>query len=61
MNDYKEIPVIGYTIAIGNPSEGFGLYGFFESKDAAIAATEQDRTIGPDWWLMPVYMQEPHQ
>ena len=50
--------VIGYTLAIGNPVEGFALYGFFVEKQDAIAATEQDSTIGPDWWLMPVYRQE---
>lgn len=50
--------IIGYTIATGNPSEGFSLYGFFSTQAAAIDATEHDRTLGPDWWLMPVYAQD---
>lgn len=58
MESFTEIPVIGYTIAIGNPIEGFGLYGFFPDKQSAIQATEHDRSIGPDWWLMPVYKQD---
>lgn len=58
MSTYTEIPVIGWTIAAGNPFEGFSLYGFFDSKEAAIEASEHDRTIGPDWWLMPVYKQD---
>ena len=58
MNDYTEIPVIGYTIVAGNPIEGFSAYGFFQTKIEAIEATEHDRTIGPDWWLMPIYKQD---
>ena len=55
MNERAAIPVIGYTIAEGNPADGFSMYGFFKSKDGAIEAAEKDQSISADWWLMPVY------
>lgn len=55
----NQIPVIGYTVAEGNPAEGFTMYGFFQTKEDAIQATEQDRTLGPDWWILPIYKGQP--
>ena len=55
MNEHASIPVIGYTIAEGNPAEGFTMYGFFATKAQAIEASENDPTISTDWWLMPIY------
>lgn len=58
MSEYTAIPVIGYTIAAGNPAEGFGFYGFFESRDDASQSAAEDRTMPADWWILPIYAQE---
>jgi len=39
MSEHAAIPVIGYTIAEGNPAEGFSMYGFFTTKTDAIEAS----------------------
>jgi hypothetical protein len=57
MTETTKMPVIGYTIAEGNPVDGFAMYGFFQTEAEAIAATEDDSAIGFDWWLMPIYRQ----
>jgi hypothetical protein len=52
-------PIIGWTIALGNPRDGFSLYGFFEDKYVASDSAAFDRSIGSgDWWILPVYKQE---
>jgi hypothetical protein len=52
------IPVIGYTVAEGNPAEGFAMYGFFQTADEAANAAELDRSTGPDYWILPIYASQ---
>lgn len=52
------IPVIGYTVAEGNPAEGFAMYGFFQTADEAASAAEHDRSTGPDYWILPIYASQ---
>lgn len=55
MTTPNAIPVIGYTVAEGNPAEGFAMYGFFKTAGEAAEATEMDCTTGPDYWILPIY------
>lgn len=52
------LPIIGWTIAAGNPREGFSMYGFFANQAEASQSAEEDRTLGFDWWILPIYSQE---
>ena len=52
------LPIIGWTIAAGNPRDGFSMYGFFDNQDEASQSAADDRTLGGDWWILPIYAQE---
>ena len=42
-----------YIIIIGNPVDGFGYTGMFETRGEAIAYAEEEyRTV--EWWVAPL-------
>ncbi len=47
-----------YTIMIGNPIDGFGCYGVFETTEAALTWANHDAHLSNDWCLMPIQAVE---
>lgn len=51
-----------YLIAFGNPVDGFGFIGPFDSAEDANEYAEHDRDLScVDWWVVELIAPEPQE